>query len=367
MLRKKLKDFFIPSLQNRLRPYSLRYGTLVFVILLSVAIELLFFAYVNVAFKQNELLGSIISGIKSTVADILPTVIIEETNAERLKAGAPPLTQNYQLALAAKLKAEDMVRQGYFSHEGPDGSMAWDWLKKANYNYSYAGENLAVNFFDADDVVEAWMNSAKHRENILNKDFKEIGIAAVRGSYEGRETLFVVQMFGTPPAIEPVERYAAVPAGTVTRAVAEGESAVSTTSVIVAGTMTESTTTIVGEIPAVLGATTTPFNLLPVRPISQTERWMVSPRHLVHDVFIILLCYMFLVLVIPMGMIYYHHASANRWLRFKEIFILFKKPIISALVTLACISAVLLINYAWSSHGTNIFQSASGDGDSRKI
>ena len=64
--------------------------------------------------------------------------------------------------------------------------------------FAKAGENLAVNFYESHDVVDAWMRSPSHRENILNKDFTEIGIGTARGVYQNKEAIFVVQMFGTP-------------------------------------------------------------------------------------------------------------------------------------------------------------------------
>jgi|GEM_PF-651071 len=372
-LRKKLKNFFIPSLQNELRPYSLRYGTLIFIIALSVSIELAFYAYVNVAFRQNELLGNIISSIQSTVADVLPEVIIEQTNAERLKNGEKALTTNSELVLAAKMKADDMAAKGYFSHQGPDGTMAWDWMKKANYNFSFAGENLAVNFFDANDVVNAWMNSPSHRENILNTDFTDIGIAAVRGTYEGHETVFVVQMFGTPGAPEPVyENYAiAPPVNPVVAKVVPSKnippaktSVTSKTKVVAIATSSAPATLASSYATGTAGVV---GKAVPKQNISFTQRLMVSPRHVARDAFIILLVYMLLSLLVPMYMIYHKHASSDRGLRFREIFMLFKQPIISALVTLACVSVVMTLNYLWSASGTNVFKASFGEGVSKKI
>ena len=71
-------------------------------------------------------------------------------------------------------------------------------MEKADYDFVYAGENLAINFEDSSEVSSAWMNSPKHKENILNGNFTEIGIATEKGFYNGKETIFVVQMFGSP-------------------------------------------------------------------------------------------------------------------------------------------------------------------------
>lgn len=111
---------------------------------------------------------------------------------------------NPLLEEAARLKAEDMAEKGYFSHVSPDGKSPWYWISGAGYKFIYAGENLAVDFEYSEDVNEAWLNSPGHRDNILNNQFTEIGIATAEGRYNGRKTTFVVQMFGTPvPQVQP--------------------------------------------------------------------------------------------------------------------------------------------------------------------
>ncbi|MDP1629757.1 MAG: CAP domain-containing protein, partial [bacterium] len=88
---------------------------------------------------------------------------------------------------------------GYFSHVGPEGAEPWYWIKKAGYDYVYAGENLARGFIDANSVFNAWMKSAGHRANILNSRYTEIGVAVLSGNMAGRETTLIVQMFGSRP------------------------------------------------------------------------------------------------------------------------------------------------------------------------
>src|SRR3989344_4740191 len=89
-----------------------------------------------------------------------------------------------------------MASKGYFAHVSPEGQSPWYWLKQAGYSFSYAGENLAVDFSDSADVSRAWLDSPGHRANILNKNFLETGVAISKGMYQGRETTFVVQFFG---------------------------------------------------------------------------------------------------------------------------------------------------------------------------
>ncbi len=108
------------------------------------------------------------------------------------------LTYSYTLEAAAQKKAEDMIARGYFAHQSPDGRQPWDWIKDEGYKYVYAGENLAINFSDSIDVYQAWMNSPGHRANILNPNYTEIGVATKKIYIDGRESIVVVQMFGSP-------------------------------------------------------------------------------------------------------------------------------------------------------------------------
>ncbi|MBI4101680.1 MAG: hypothetical protein HY443_01810, partial [Candidatus Nealsonbacteria bacterium] len=86
----------------------------------------------------------------------------------------------------------------YFSHVSPQGQNPWYWLDQVGYSFSYAGENLAVSFFESKDAVNAWMASPGHRKNILNGKFTEIGVGWALGKYQGRETIYLVQFFAKP-------------------------------------------------------------------------------------------------------------------------------------------------------------------------
>jgi hypothetical protein len=132
------------------------------------------------------------------VSSVLPSVVVNLTNDERADEAKPALRRNTTLDAAAQMKANDMAKRGYFSHYAPDGTSPWYWFDQAGYKYAHAGENLAVHFTDSSEVVEAWMNSPKHRENIVNGKFTEIGVGTAKGKYEGYNTVFVVQLFGTP-------------------------------------------------------------------------------------------------------------------------------------------------------------------------
>jgi hypothetical protein len=130
--------------------------------------------------------------------------VVARTNLERKKQGAANLKVNVLLDKAAKAKLDDMFGKGYFAHESPSGRGPSDLADQAKYEYVIIGENLAQgNFEDDAELVQAWMDSPGHRENILNGDYREIGVAVGRGTYEGKATWMAVQEFGTPLSVCP--------------------------------------------------------------------------------------------------------------------------------------------------------------------
>lgn len=109
-----------------------------------------------------------------------------------------PVVLNKKLNEAAKNKADDMFKYNYFTHNSPTGIEPWDWIRKANYNYKYAGENIAMNFLDIEETHLALMNSPLHKEVIINPKYDEVGIAIIEGEFKGRRTvIIVVEMFGS--------------------------------------------------------------------------------------------------------------------------------------------------------------------------
>jgi hypothetical protein len=134
------------------------------------------------------------------VAAVVSAVLVNLTNEDRAQNSLETLTINPELVKAAQAKADDMAAKGYFAHKSPEGLEPWYFFRAAGYQFEYAGENLAVDFTDSGDVERAWMNSPRHRANILDGRFTEVGIATAVGTYQGRTVTFVVQMFGTQKA-----------------------------------------------------------------------------------------------------------------------------------------------------------------------
>ena len=130
------------------------------------------------------------------VGVVLPAVVVNLTNDNR--ADTTPLSRSSVLDEAASAKAAHMAEHSYFAHFAPDGTTPWYFFDEAGYVYAHAGENLAIHFSDSAEVVEAWMNSPAHRQNIENSLFTEIGVGTAKGRYKGYDTVFVVQLFGAP-------------------------------------------------------------------------------------------------------------------------------------------------------------------------
>ncbi len=194
-----LKRCFIPHEHNDHRPHILRTKTTIALVAAVLLIEAGFLAQ-TLFFSKTGLF-----------ATILQNVLVSETNRSRGGEDLPLLGESALLDVAATMKAEDMARKGYFAHVSPEGVSPWYWIAQAGYAYSYAGENLAINFSDSGDVVAAWLNSPAHRQNILSQHFTEMGIGTARGTYEGQETVFIVQMFGKPARIARAPQPVAVP------------------------------------------------------------------------------------------------------------------------------------------------------------
>ncbi|MFI8696735.1 CAP domain-containing protein [Dietzia maris] len=102
------------------------------------------------------------------------------TNEQREAHDLPALATNELLRQSACHKAADMVKHDYFAHVAPDGTEPWHYFREAGYTYQHAGENLARNFTDDAAVVQAWMDSPTHRDNVLG-DFEEQGTCSVEG------------------------------------------------------------------------------------------------------------------------------------------------------------------------------------------
>lgn len=186
------KKHFIPHPENDHRPYSLRSENIRLIAGIVLIIE--FVLFLTPFLSRFNMTGG--------MASVLPALLADFTNTEREKIDLNTLTTNPLLDLAAEMKAKDMATYGYFAHTSPEGKTPWYWLEKAGYKYQYAGENLAVNFNDSKDVIEAWMKSPTHKANLVKDKYTEMGTAVAEGMYKGRKAIFVAQVYANPVPTE---------------------------------------------------------------------------------------------------------------------------------------------------------------------
>ncbi len=181
-----LYHFVIPHSGNNHRAKALAHDAL-------FAYALLFMVF-NLGLR---VIHGTLPDVLGYATDIRVEQLLHDTNAKRQEAGLSPLVLNSSLSQAASDKASDMFRNNYWAHNSPSGKTPWDFIIQSGYKYTLAGENLAKNFQTSSGVVEAWMNSPTHRDNIIKSGYREVGFSVVNGTILGEETTLVVQMFGT--------------------------------------------------------------------------------------------------------------------------------------------------------------------------
>jgi uncharacterized protein YkwD len=131
-----------------------------------------------------------IQGVQTTMT---PSEIISVTNATRQTYGLSPLHPQPQLMKAAEAKAQAMITANTWSHNTPTET-PWQFIQGEGYTYVLAGENLAKGFDTAEAVVDAWINSPSHKENLLNSEYSETGVAVIEATFQNKDqTTLVVQ------------------------------------------------------------------------------------------------------------------------------------------------------------------------------
>ncbi len=129
--------------------------------------------------------------------------LLKQINNARATNGISPVTENSLLDKSAKLKADDMIAKNYWSHNAPDGTQWMSFIQQVGYAYSAAAENLSYGqyrYYPEQTIVNNWLNSPEHKENMLNGRYTEIGIAIEKAqSFNGQQDVWViVTHYGTP-------------------------------------------------------------------------------------------------------------------------------------------------------------------------
>lgn len=109
--------------------------------------------------------------------------VVELVNKERANAGLKPLQSDEKLTKVAMIKAQDMYKNNYFDHQSPTLGSPFDLMKAQGVQYRTAGENIAKGQRTPEEVMNAWMNSKGHRQNILNANYTSIGVAYYNGEW----------------------------------------------------------------------------------------------------------------------------------------------------------------------------------------
>lgn len=185
----RVRNTFIPHKDNDYHPHFLRERGIAFILIMIMSIGL-FVSAAHLIVSRTNLLAQVQSAL-----------LVNLTNDSRADNDLAALRTNPLLVAAAQAKADHMAQNSYFAHTSPTGEQPWDFISAAGYEFSYAGENLGINFLDSAKLHDAWMNSPSHKYNILHDKFTEIGIATAQGEINGRPATFIVQMFGSPRII----------------------------------------------------------------------------------------------------------------------------------------------------------------------
>ena len=182
------KKLFIRHLDNGYIPSIIKFSAIFSYLLFVVFFNILSLKY----FTDSP------SKIAASQVVDIPT-LYQLINQDRVSDGLPTLNINTQLQSAALAHGDDMFLHQYWGHVSPQGVSYTTFIANSGYIYKYAGENLAINFSSASDVNQAWMNSPDHRSNILDSNYKDMGIASITGTLDGVEQTIIVQLFASPP------------------------------------------------------------------------------------------------------------------------------------------------------------------------
>jgi len=112
----------------------------------------------------------------------LENEVVRLVNIQRANNGLGALVQDWQFSRMARIKSADMIKFNYFSHTSPTYGTPFQMMTAFGFKYTAAGENIAYGQSTPAAVMQAWMNSAGHRANILSPNYKVIGVGAAKNT-----------------------------------------------------------------------------------------------------------------------------------------------------------------------------------------
>lgn len=122
--------------------------------------------------------------------------VINLVNQQRANYGLPALKGNWELCRVARYKSQDMINKGYFAHQSPTYGSPFNMMENFGIKFSAAGENIAYGQRTPQEVMNSWMNSTGHRNNILGRSFNQIGVGVAKAA---NGTFYWTQMFMKSP------------------------------------------------------------------------------------------------------------------------------------------------------------------------
>lgn len=185
--KQTMLHWFVPHKGNKYHPHSIRWQSLVATAIVSLLMHII---YTYATTGQVAILGKTTS--------ISSSEMLSLTNTQRIANNLEPFVLDPVLNQAAELKVKDMVDNNYWSHVSPSGVSPWSWIEGVGYKYVGAGENLAKNYPDENSILNAWMTSSAHRDNILNPDYRAMGVASSQDVINGKLTTIVVSYYAQP-------------------------------------------------------------------------------------------------------------------------------------------------------------------------
>lgn len=172
-----------------MRVINSKFSRFIFYVSILFCISLVFQCFVFGASNISEA-GKVIN-VENIVLTDEEEEVLNLINEQREQYGLESLKPYGELQRIAKIKAQDLVNNKYFSHTSPTLGTPFEMLQKEGITYKYAGENLAGNETGV-KAVNAWMNSPAHRDNILDQDYEYTGICVVDSEVYGK---VYVQLF----------------------------------------------------------------------------------------------------------------------------------------------------------------------------
>lgn len=135
---------------------------------------------------------------QSSRSEITPRSVVAAINAYRAQYGLSALHEDAQLDGVASDRMKEMEDLGYWNHVSPDGRVPFEWYWLRGYEFGTAGENLARGFESTELLLQGWIESKGHRDNILSTRYRDCGVAVIDGSTTGPATgRSVVLVFGS--------------------------------------------------------------------------------------------------------------------------------------------------------------------------